>query len=340
MGKIMTRTRRSCAVMQLLLLFIYCVLLASGVAVEGNNQSAHRLHWQPNHAGLFSQFLQLKLMVEQASQHGLDLVVLPTTSPHYGTAEIRMCEIFVMPRGVVCGALPPQLRCEKNFKKALNSTNPEGMCYSGTISFNSHIRVRSSILRAVDLPFELMFTLTYEKIVDKFYDALQKKACALLPTNCGRQSFTFTVVHWRRGDQLPGRCAKNVDTSVNCANAFALAQRVREISADQIVYVATNEPQHSPNYSELRRHGFLTYADLASGDSVVNTADVFQLLAGEVGLMLRAATFLGWGVSEINDVVEHARRAAGRNSCVGQEVPSESAQHSWCTLHMQPTRRA
>jgi len=316
------------------MLTIMCAILALRVASEMDRTI--RLFWQPNNAGLFSQFLQLKLMVEQTTQLGLELVVLPTTSPHYGSAKIKMCEIFVLPRGVTCTAPPPNLRCEKNFRKVMNSTNA---CYSGTISFNSHIRVRSSILRAVDLPHELQYTATYQLFMDKFHDALQRKACALSPNNCEKETTSFTVVHWRRGDQLSGRCVKNVDTSVNCANATSLVQRVREHSKDQIVYVATNEPQHSHHHSELRRHGFLTYADLASQDSTLAGADVFQVLAGEVGLMLRAATFLGWGVSEINDVVEHERRAAGRSSCVGQEVPTEAAQHSWCTLHMQRMRR-
>lgn len=319
-------------------LIVFCAALTHCSTLEASQLD--RLFWQPNNAGLFSQFLQLKLMVEQATQLGLELVVLPTASPHYGAAKIQMCEIFVLPREVTCTAPPPNLRCEKNFRKALNVTSPEGACYSGTISFNSHIRVRSSILRAVDLPLELQFTAMYRLLMDKIFDALQRKACALSPASCEKEKLTsFTVVHWRRGDQLPGRCAKNVDTSVNCANATSLVQRVKEHSKDQIVYVATNEPQHSHNHSELRRHGFLTYSDLASQDSAIAVADVFQVLVGEVGLMLRAATFLGWGVSEINDVVEHERRAAGRSSCIGQEVPAEAAQHSWCTLHMQRTRR-
>lgn len=323
--------------MMLLFVFnIFFALFSFGACTERNGSV--RLHWQPNSAGLFSQFLQLKLMVEQTSQLGLELVVAPTTSPHYGAAKINMCEIFEVPRGVTCAALPVHLRCEKNFRKVLNSTDPEGACYSGTISFNSHIRVRSNILRAVDLPFGLRFSLNYQSFLDKLYNALQKKACIMSPSTCENSFSPFTVVHWRRGDQLPGRCAKNVDTSVNCANASALVQRVQEHSADPVVYVATNEPKHSHNYSELRRHGFLTYADLASDNSEISNANLFQVLAGEVGLMLRATTFLGWGVSEINDVVEHERKAAGRTFCIGQQVPAVETQHSWCTLHMQRTR--
>ncbi|KAJ1429652.1 hypothetical protein B484DRAFT_419051 [Ochromonadaceae sp. CCMP2298] len=116
----------------------------------------------------------------------------------------------------------------------------------------------------------------------------------------------YTVVHWRRGDQVT-RCSKRLDTSVNCLPAPHLIAAVRRLSNDSIVYVATNE-QESGQLQLLREAGFLTFEDV---------------LAVEVSLMLAAPTFLAWGVSEIDDVVESERQRGGRTYCVGAREMAE-----------------
>ena len=44
--------------------------------------------------------------------------------------------------------------------------------------------------------------------------------------------------------------------------------------------------------------------------------------------MLDASTYLGWGVSEVNDVIEHERRLLGKSHCVAKE--SAVTYPTWC----------
>lgn len=54
--------------------------------------------------------------------------------------------------------------------------------------------------------------------------------------------------------------------------------------------------------------------------------------------MLEASTFLGWGISEINDVVEYERMKAGKSYCINQDPPVDANLEAWCSMegHTQP----
>jgi hypothetical protein len=131
------------------------------------------------------------------------------------------------------------------------------------------------------------------------------------------------VVHWRRGDQLQTRCANHKDQSVNCGTAQDLVHWVlaalrnstnASISGDvSRVYVATNEPQHSDQIMQLHSQGFLTFSSVK--DELFQDLDDLSVLAIEASLMLEAQTFFAWGVSEVDDVMEHERMATGRSFC-------------------------
>ena len=102
------------------------------------------------------------------------------------------------------------------------------------------------------------------------------------------------------------RCRKEMDVSVNCRDAPDLAAQVRRYSNDSMVFIATNEPQMSPSMEQLRKeYHFKTFISVPNFDDLTP----MQVLAIETLLMLEATTFLGWGVSEVNDVVEHERVA-------------------------------
>jgi hypothetical protein len=112
-------------------------------------------------------------------------------------------------------------------------------------------------------------------------------------------------------------------------------QRVNALTGKELVYVATNEPQQSEEMEHLRSQGFVTFEDVHQDSAVLSgdeSSDLFMVLAAETSLMLNATTFLGWGISEINDVVEHERMLAGRSFCLNQPVPAEETQHNWCTM--------
>ena len=79
--------------------------------------------------------------------------------------------------------------------------------------------------------------------------------------NGGKHTLNYTVVHWRRGDQLSSRCRQGKDSSVNCKSAADLVAMVRNHSHDSLVYVATNEPANSTELEVLRSASFKLYSD-------------------------------------------------------------------------------
>jgi hypothetical protein len=72
------------------------------------------LTWFSNRAGLFSQFIQLKIMhgLIQKFGNGRILRAVPYKSEHYGDMLINMCEIFALPKGIEC---PPPTFAEVLF---------------------------------------------------------------------------------------------------------------------------------------------------------------------------------------------------------------------------------
>ena len=288
---------------------------------------SENLYWVPNTAGLFSHFLQLKIMYSRYSEYAKHLVVVPTKSHHYGDRFIDMCGIFRLPKVVSCGLLPNTLHCTDSVLNLMENASAKGsVCYDGKITFGSELKGRHFVLRAVDISMSLLFSKNYTRLARYFQTALESLSNITRGGN-------FTVVHWRRGDQL-GRCSSLVDVSVNCRNATALLHKVRLHSKDSVVYVATNEPQQSPEMRQLRSAGFTTFTEVAASNALLfGGMDAFQVIATEAILMLHASTFLAWGVSEINDVVEHERSLAGRRHCIAQPAPAKEVQENWCTLN-------
>jgi hypothetical protein len=313
----------------------FAASLILSVFALAKESEVRQLFWVPNNAGLFSHFLQLKIVHKLASELGRTLVVAPTQSPHYGNLTIDMCAIFDFPRSVSCAAIPEEVSCSKDAKVLAKKKGQSDVCYSGTITFGAQVRGRHFIIRAVDLPVRLQFSPAHRQLADSFFNALVQHV------GHGNQNVpvALTVVHWRRGDQLQGRCGNKIDASVNCADGAALVQKVQgRGQPGDVVYVATNEPQDSIEMAFLRSKGFLTFSDVVrsgSSDASLQCLDAFEVLAAEVSLMLRAKTFLGWGISEINDVVEFERRQEGRTHCVAEWEDGpvlEEARQTWCSL--------
>lgn len=311
--------------MLLYLMFVVQVV----VATSTSTMLPPKLYWVPNNAGLFSHFLQLKIMYYKSLEFRRKLVVVPTKSPHYGNRTIDMCSVFLFSKdAIICEPLPSSVSCFRDYPSLVAGNRSSfDICYDGTITFGTPARGRRFVLQAVDLPFLLELNPKHLLLASQFKVALRQT------TDAYGQSFSYTVVHWRRGDQLQGRCSRHVDASVNCADAAALVRKVKENTEDTVIYVATNEPQDSSEMAYLRKKGFLTYSDIAHNITAFRGADVFEVLSVEVSLMLGADTFLAWGISEINDVVEHERMLAGRSHCIAQEKPREESQQNWCTLH-------
>ena len=83
----------------------------------------------------------------------------------------------------------------------------------------------------------------------------------------------------------------------------------------------------------LKNAGFLLFDDLrkeVAKRSNVSSLNVVDILAVEASLMLEASSFLAWGVSEIDDVVQYERRQRGNSYCLAQEKISSVYELNWC----------
>jgi hypothetical protein len=129
------------------------------------------------------------------------------------------------------------------------------------------------------------------------------------------QDMHYTAVHWRRGDQLNTRCKGERDASVNCAtNSTALVNLVKNQTNDKVIYLATNEKENSDQAQSLKSSGFKLFSD--TNINATNSLDVFIF---EIHLMLDATTFLAWGISEVNDVIEFERKNKNMTFCTAYE---------------------
>jgi hypothetical protein len=126
---------------------------------------------------------------------------------------------------------------------------------------------------------------------------------------------TLIVVHWRRKDQMTARCSSNhgspvSDSSINCASSsLEFITYIRNVTSNApinstAIYVATNE-ENKEIVNDLSRAGLWTFEDLGFPSAVASPVDRFVI---ELALMARATTFLGWGFSAVNSLVERMRR--------------------------------
>lgn len=253
-----------------------------------------------------------------------DLVIKPFINEHYPDQIVNMCQFFSLPASITCSEIPKHVEYTEDIHQAL-SDRTQDTCYDGRVFYGTMPRGTGSLfmVRAVELHLPLAFSDIYVGLFQAFRGAL-----GIQNSPQQGQHNTYAVVHWRRGDQLRGRCRRGLDTSVNCGTADDLAEKVHQHCNLSIIYVATDEPQDSTAMETLRSAGFVTFSDVATA-SFLGQTDSLTVLAVEVQLMLDAEMFLAWGISEVNDVVEHERMQRGKRYCVGQEG-EDRGQVSWC----------
>jgi len=233
---------------------------------------------------------------------------------------------------------------------------PQPYCYHGTLPLIGTNTRKEAVMKALtmgieDFPDNLAFTDFFLRHYQDFKSALGlvgnsassniynigvgKKGTAKASNNSGKGKYissssdtttttsSFTVVHWRRGDQLTTRCKGQKDRSVNCADSLALIDLVRQNSNDSLIYIATNE-KNSAEIENLRNASFVVFQDTG----LVNKVTPMEAFILEVTLMIEASTFLGWGISEVNDVVEYERMKKNRTFCTTDEWSFSYV--SWC----------
>lgn len=261
--------------------------------------------WFSNKAGIFSQFIQLKIMHYLMEKSRRILTIAPSYSPHYGDIPINLCEIFVLPSYINCPRaikLEPEMQCiTHTISLDQIASDKTKICYQGPLPRLGARTPREAILRGVDVPLPLIFQSNHTILLEQF-----KRAIGIHETG----NSPFTVVHWRRGDQLTTRCQQKKDVSINCGAAEDLVALIQGRTNHSLVYIATNEVPGSSEMAVLRDAGFKVFADAMMGN-----VDVIETFIIEASLMRDADLFLAWGVSEVNDVIEVERRNAGKFWC-------------------------
>ena len=309
-------------------------LLARAWGGDGVASNQRSLTWEGDKDGLMSHFLQLKIYYLLAAGSGRTLFVSPIFSMHYGNRPTHLCDVFDL-------SAQPEIRCLEGvvegpcslkLSPALLASVSQHVCYKGPLpTIFGAVNRKESVLRAVNLTnVPLVLNARYAPLV-----SAAKKALGV-----GGGKKNYTVAHWRRGDQLRTRCKAARDMSVNCGRAVDLVRAVRRLSSDEVVYVATNEPPSSAEYQALQKAGFVLFSSLrafivaANGGQDLTLVDAFAL---ELALMLDASTFLGWGLTEIKDVVEYERSRLKRSFCLtsGQDnaVANTFETGTWCGVH-------
>ncbi len=299
--------------------------------------------WIPNTEGLFSQFLQMHIMIYIKDDLNLKAIMVPTfNTTHTEDANVNICKVFQLPDFVQCGSVQRVngSKCRENSitlrrhyyhdkvqrDDTLVVKDLPHLCYNMISPFLGGQTRRDAFLRVVSFIPEVEFQL---KLRSKF----QAYKRHLL--NSSDPLVQYTVVHWRRGDQLLSRCAQGKDTSVNCLSVNDLIREVKRYTSDNIIYLATNEVNLShTELDHLRQAHIQVFDPRAAGYHAGSVAAAVV----DVQLMLDATTFLGWGVSIIHDLVEHVRMVQNKFWCT--VVETNITYPTWCWLKAQRVEQA
>lgn len=339
------------------------------------------LVWIPNGEGIFSQFLQLRVIHHVAKEvfgnDSLTVAIPFFDTNHFNQSILDLCSIFNLPKYIqckpcvvvnknTCSKHAAVIRTAYDFRHygktnhsirdellqigsaadtaslvaakgsdCMTTTTPthHTVCYSkGVPTLGGRTR-RDAFLRAISFPLPI-FELhrDYTKAFVDYKAKLFENALLQhhdITVDDPLFSANYTVVHWRRGDQLSSRCRQRKDQSVNCGDASELIEEVGRLSRDHLVYVATNEDPRSQDSKTLRQHGYLLFDERLSS---FRHGSVGSFLL-EVQLMLDATTYLGWGVSIVNDVIEHERMLRGKSWCATNDF--QPSYPTWCWLQHQ-----
>ena len=239
-------------------------------SAPANLEGRRTLSFLPIDAGLFSLFLQMKAAYALAKAVERDLVLVPRYISHYNTV-LNICEIFELPAAITCRALPPRSKCNKGQKKTVVlelrsiATN---VCADG-VDILLIAGLFSPVKAYYKRPKEATLRATTVNIPFRLKPAIQAQIQRLKNDVLGgEEKGPYTVVHWRRGDQLTTRCTSGVDKSVNCKDASFLMLRIStslgaqsNFEAKDRVYLATNEARDSNEMTILRLHGMHVIQD-------------------------------------------------------------------------------
>jgi hypothetical protein len=189
---------------------------------NNNNQKSKvkYLLWFSNNDGIFSQFLQMKIMHYVAQNlHKRTLIIAPIRSYHLPNKTVILCDLFQLPSTIQCfnneemynwNYYYKDFRCLTDIKVTIilrsqnygmNLEKDELVCFKGLIPFLGTSTRRDAVLKAVDFASPPL-------VLHKNY----REQFLIFKRNMGLNS-NYTVIHWRRGDQLSSRCKQGRDLS-------------------------------------------------------------------------------------------------------------------------------
>jgi len=188
---------------------------------SSNQKKVKYLLWFSNNDGIFSQFLQMKIMHYVAQNiHKRTLLIAPIRSLHMPNQTIILCDLFQLPITVQCfnnndmynwNYYNKDIKCLTDIKVNImlksnsysnNIEKYDIVCYRGLVPFLGTLTRRDAVLNAVDFAIP---NLVLNKIYRETFITFKK--------NLGFDSNNYTVIHWRRGDQLSSRCKQGRDLS-------------------------------------------------------------------------------------------------------------------------------
>lgn len=298
------------------ILFLYFLKFSS-------SEKIRELFWISDTDGLFSHYLQTKIMLQLAKAFNRSLTLSPFSSHHFKGERLSLCDIFVL-ENMFCRPLQVKIAtCSTVLRDDLLKSQEGFICFKGSLPLGGYVNRTDAMVRATSLE---NVRLQFQQKYIQHFDYYHRKLAAVNDDSLNK----MTVVHWRRGDQLKTRCKREKDISVNCGDGQQLVHAIHKHSRDRTIYIATNEDQMSVQMQNLRTMGFLSLHSINSENFVSDQIGNFVF---EVMLMIRATTFLGWGVSEVNDVVEYERMRLSKTFCVAKNDKPQGYL-TWCESYL------
>ena len=315
------------------------VILALGY----NNDSfvdPNTLVWLGTEEGIASRYEGIESMRGLAFSLNKTLVIVNGNCGHYRSLEknpkghYSLCHVFNFPNSISCldapvGVVVQKLACacprSESWKQQGVRDWTDNIHQYGLRDRHEHLVKRiDGISPAMDDakkisclvsrgdPFSRYMSQIPVKIQHRFLQAVEMAEARLFRNN---STSTLIVVHWRRKDQMTTRCSSNhgspiSDSSINCAStSLEFIQYIRNVTStapsnSTAIYIATNE-ENQKIINDLSNAGLWTFKDLGFSSTVASPIDRFII---ELALMARATTFLGWGVTAVNSLVERMRR--------------------------------
>jgi len=263
------------------------------------------LTWISKNEGISSHYFQLQTMYTLSQYYNMTLRLPDYRSNHYGKdVLIRMCDIFVLPSGIICFNEPPDmiirsLKCtipiehfndtQLNPSQTLPSFlhryhiknyNAKYLNIKEKFSWNERTLVNGYNTKcALANAFE--FKLKSPASDDDFPITMTQKYIDMFRVvinnlfEDGRDGYVFIAVHWRRGDQLQSRCETFSDNSVNCENSKALIQAIN---------IAISQKMNDSSTDIFTGKNVITYIATNEMDSVelMNLSDEGYFLKSDV----------------------------------------------------------